>query len=912
MNEKQFHNLDMASTAELMRTDLIKGLAGEEARIRLEKYGPNELQERKGRSFFEMVLDQLKNFLVIILIVASVISMVLGEFIDAAVIMAIVVMNAVIGVVQESKAEKALAALKKMAAPTAKVIRDGHVLDIPSRELVPGDIVLLETGNYVTADVRLIESINLKVEEASLTGESVPVEKDAAAIVPADATVGDRRNCGFMSTMVTYGRGKGIVVATGMQTQIGKIAQMIQDVEEEPTPLQKKLEELGKALGIIALSICALIFVIGVGLRGEHVLEMFMVAVSLAIAAVPEGLPAIVTICLALGMQRMVARHALIRRLPAVETLGSTTVICSDKTGTLTQNEMTVVKMYLSGRMVEVTGRGYTPVGEFRRNGDVLSPRSDPTASELLKGAALCNDAVLERSSERADAWRMVGDPTEGALVVAAAKAGYQKEELEKATPRLAEVPFDSDRKRMATIHKDGGRTPYRAYVKGAPDVMLTLCSRVLEDGEPVPLDDAKRAEILEANHEMATQALRVLAVAYRDMDEIPSKPTPETVETEMVLVGLMGMIDPARPEVRDAVQTCKGAGIKAVMITGDHRDTAVAIARELDMLGPKAGVLTGAELDKIDQEEFAKIVEDVNVYARVSPIHKVKIVEALRARGHVAAMTGDGVNDAPALKRSDIGVAMGITGTDVSKETADMVLTDDNFASIVAAIEEGRIIYANIRKFVFFLLSCNVGEILTVFIAMLIGMPVPLRPIQLLWLNLLTDGLPALALGMEKAEPGIMRRPPRPKAEPILNRDMQVGIVVQGIAIMGATLGAFAVGLQRNNSYEEAQTMAFATLVISELFRAYTARSEYYSIFTLGILSNSYMIGATALSALLILLPLYVPLLHPIFDVVTPDTQDWTVILLFALVPSVIAEITKIFLRMWSPSFKQKVADAA
>ncbi|MGE5617759.1 MAG: calcium-translocating P-type ATPase, SERCA-type [Sphingomonadaceae bacterium] len=908
--EKEYHSLDLVEAAGQLRTDLAKGLSAEEARARLEKYGPNELQERKGPSFLQMVLAQLTDFLVIILIVASVISMVLGEFIDAGVIMAIVVLNAIIGVVQESKAEKSLAALKKMAAPMAKVIRDGHVLDVPSRELVPGDLVLLETGNYVPADVRLIESVNLKIEEASLTGESVPVEKDCNALLKPDAPIGDRKNSGFMSTTVTYGRGKGIVVGTGMQTQIGKIAQMIQEVEAEATPLQKKLEELGKSLGIACLAICAVVFALGVW-EGNELLEMFMVAVSLAIAAVPEGLPAIVTICLALGMQRMVARHALIRRLPAVETLGSVTVICSDKTGTLTQNEMTVVKMFVDGQMVDVSGKGYTPVGEFLQKGTKLSPKDNAVVSTLLRGAALCNDAVLERSTEREDAWRMVGDPTEGALVVAAAKAGFQKEEMEKAAPRVAEVPFDSDRKCMTTFHKDGGATGFTAFVKGAPDVMLSQCTKMLLDGQVVPLDEAKRQQVLDANHSMAAQALRVLAIAYRDFDEVPAKPTPETVERELTLVGLMGMIDPARPEVKDAVHTCKSAGIKAVMITGDHKDTAVAIADELDMIGPKRGVLTGADLDKISDEEFANIVEDVNVYARVSPAHKVKIVEALRAKGHVAAMTGDGVNDAPALKRADIGVAMGITGTDVAKETADMVLTDDNFASIVSAVEEGRIIYSNIRKFVFFLLSCNVGEILTVFIAMLIGMPVPLRPIQLLWLNLLTDGLPALALGMEKAEPGIMNRPPRPKTEAILNREMQIGIAVQGVAIMVATLGAFSIGLQRNSSYEEAQTMAFATLVFSELLRAYTARSEYYSIFTLGIFSNKYMVGATILSSLLILLPLYLTFLHPIFDVVTPDAQDWTVILLFALIPSTAAEITKIFLRRFSTSFRQKSVEA-
>ncbi|HZK66581.1 MAG TPA: HAD-IC family P-type ATPase, partial [Chloroflexota bacterium] len=613
IKQREYHALDVVAAAEQLDSHPTKGLSSEEAKARLEKYGPNELTERKGPSFLQMVMAQLANFLIIILIVASVISIFLGEYIDAVVIMAIVVLNAIIGVVQESKAEKSLAALKKMAAPMAKVVRDGHVYDIPSRELVIGDLVILETGNYVPADVRLAESVNLKIEEASLTGESVPVEKDARQVHGPEATIGDRHNSGFMSTTVTYGRGRGLVVGTGMGTQIGEIAEMIQSVETESTPLQQKLEGLGKTLGIAALGICAVVFALGV-FRGENILEMFMVAVSLAIAAVPEGLPAIVTICLALGMQRMVARHALIRRLPAVETLGSVTVICSDKTGTLTQNEMTVVKMYVDGQTVEVTGKGYAPVGEFRScSAERLVPGNHPDVAVLLRGSALCNDAVLEKSTDREDAWRMVGDPTEGALVVAAAKAGLDKDALEEASPRLAEVPFDSDRKCMSTIHQDGGPTPFIAYVKGAPDILLSQCSSILVNGQVQPLDEAKRAAVLEANHQFASQALRVLAVGCRNLPEIPEKPSPENVERDITLVGLMGMIDPARPEVRDAVHTCGAAGIKAVMITGDYKDTAVAIADELDMLGPKRGVLTGAELDKISDEDFSNMVEDVN-----------------------------------------------------------------------------------------------------------------------------------------------------------------------------------------------------------------------------------------------------------------------------------------------------------
>ena len=887
--------------ARRLGTDLQRGLSQEEAARRLEQLGPNELAEKPRPSMWALLLSQFNNFLIIILLVASVISILLGEFIDAGAIIAIVILNAVLGVIQESKAEEALAALKKMAAPEAHVIRDGHLISIPAREVVPGDLVVLETGNYVPADVRLVESANLRIEEASLTGESVPAKKDARAILPADAPLGDRQNMAFMGTLVTYGRGRGIVVATGMQTQIGRIAAMIQEVEEEATPLQQKLDQLGRWLGIAALVICGVIFLAGV-LRGISVLEMFMTAVSLAIAAVPEGLPAVVTICLALGMQRMIQRHALIRRLPAVETLGSATVICSDKTGTLTQNEMTVVQVWADNTLLNVTGEGYRPEGEFMDRSEVVDPRGYPAVDLLLRGMLLCNDARLE-AVEASDnggrpSWRIAGDPTEGALVVLAAKAGYWKDEMERLQPRLAEIPFDSGRKRMTTIHPNE-RGGYIAFVKGAPDIVLQHATHIYVDGTVRELTDFDRERILEVNASLASNALRVLALAYRELDELPAEPTPELVEKDLVFVGLVGMIDPARAEVRDAIRVARQAGIRPVMITGDYPNTAVAIAKDLNLLRPQGKVLTGAELDRISDEELVRIVEDVDVFARVSPEHKMRIVEALRQRGHIVSMTGDGVNDAPALKRADIGVAMGITGTDVSKQTADMVLTDDNFASIVAAVEEGRIIYSNIRKFVFFLLSCNVGEILVIFLATIAGLPLPLTAIQLLMLNLLTDGAPALALGVERGDPDTMERPPRPVNEPVINKEMLIGIAVQAVAITAATLTAFLIGLRAfPDNLAGAQTMAFATLSLSELFRAYTSRSERYSVFAIGVFSNKYMQYAFLASLAILLAIIYVPVLDPIFDTAFLGWEHWAEILPLVLIPSVAAEITKWFLR--------------
>ncbi len=929
-NIDKFHSTSVEQAATSLGTRLDTGLSREEAQRRLEVYGYNELSERPRPGFLRMLLDQFNNFLVIILIIAAVVSLLLGEVVDAIAIMVIVVLNSIVGVIQESKAEQALAALKKMAAPNAQVIRDGHQITIPSRELVPGDLIVIEAGNYIPADLRLVESYNLKVEEASLTGESVPVDKDEDVVLDEDVTLGDRLNSAFMSTIATYGRGKGIAVATGMKTEIGKIAEMLQSYEEEETPLQGKLNQLGKALGIVCLTICGLIFIYGLirdtqfstifndGLLAyftnekKDIVGLFMTAVSLAIAAVPEGLPAVVTICLALGMQQMIKRHALIRKLPAVETLGCATVICSDKTGTLTQNEMTIVQMWANDKKIKITGEGYNPSGAYYFNEAVFDPLSDSTISLLLCGGLACNDAKLEEGQDDkgGKTWRMVGDPTEGAIVVAAAKSGLLREYIEQSCPRVMEIPFDSDRKRMTTIHEISGAentslavsclpSPVIAYIKGAPDIILDLCTNVVLNGKEVPLSEKKKEEILSINKNMAGQALRVLAVACRHLQAKPSSADHAVIERELTFVGLMGMIDPARPEVKEAIKVAQGAGLKSVMVTGDYKDTAVAIAGDIGLLTPGGKVFTGAELDKMSDEELVRDIDRADAFCRVSPQHKTRIVDAFKAKGNVVAMTGDGVNDAPALKRANIGVAMGISGTDVTKETADMVLTDDNFASIVSAIEVGRTIYANIRKFVYFLLACNIGEILIVFFSMLLGMPVPFRPIMLLWLNLVTDGAPALALGLEKGEPDIMKRPPRPTNEPVVNRDMRVGLIVVPIVDTIAMLTVFWIGLIRYpGNLAAAQTMAFVALCSSELLRAYTSRSEHYSIFSIGVFSNRWMQWAVGSSFIMVLMAVYVPFLRPFFGTAFLGAADWLCMLPFIIMAPLAAEITKVFLR--------------
>ena len=959
-----WHALTPDQTIQQLATPLETGLSSEEVARRLESYGPNQLTEAPGITFWQMLIDQFKSFVVILLIVAAIISAVLGEWIEAAAILTIVILNATLGVIQERRAEQALAALKKLATPEAKVLRDGQRQTVPSTQLVPGDIVLLEAGNYVPADIRLLEAANLRIEEAALTGESVPVQKDANIRLQADIPLGDRKNTTFMGTLVSYGRGRGVVVSTGMRTQIGLIAEMLQAVENEPTPLQQRLDQLGKFLGWATLAICGVVFMVSIfrftdislltendgGLlvylqtAKEEIISMFMLAVGLAIAAVPEGLPAVVTISLALGMREMIQRHALIRKLSSVETLGSTTVICSDKTGTLTQNEMTLTRIWVDGRYLSITGKGRTLSGEFQEDGKPVELEAYPAVRTALWVGALNNDSELTISgtSEEEQTYSMTGDPTEGALVVAAAKAGALPRPLNHAYPRVQEVPFDSERKRMITVHKIRESTPddfspfyqhetgeYVVAIKGGPDVVLDLCTHYQRmDNTPVHLTDEQRMRILNSNDKMTQDALRVLGVAYRVSHTLPDMEDLEKLEEGMIFVGLVGMIDPPRPEVTSALAKAAKAGIRTIMITGDFPNTARAIAEAIGLLKPNHQVLSGAELDSLNDEQLRQQVEYTDVFARVSPEHKLRIVEALRDDGEVVAMTGDGVNDSPSIKRADIGVAMGITGTDVAKESADMVLTDDNYASIVAAVEQGRIIYDNIRKFVFFLLSSNVAEIMVIFLATLAGLPSPLTVIQLLWLNLLTDGAPALALAMEKGDPAIMERSPRPPSEPIINRRMQLGIVVQTITQTGVVLGAFVIGLLwhleagvlmpagmssltyllhhnwRGVDIQTAETMAFVTLSLCELFRAYTVRSETISIFRLGVFSNKYMQYAVGLSLLMLILVVGVPFLQPIFNTHFPSPREWGVILALSLVPAIAEEITKAYLR-WKDARK-------
>ena len=953
-----WHALTPEQILHQLATPPDSGLTSEEAANRLQSYGPNQLDEAPGITFWQMLIDQFKSFVVLMLIAAAIISSLLGDWEEAVAILAIVVLNATLGVVQERRAEQALAALKKLAAPEAQVVRDGQRQSVPSPQLVPGDIVLLEAGNYIPADIRLLEAANLRIEEAALTGESVPVQKDANIHLEADIPLGDRKNTTFMGTLVSYGRGRGVVVSTGMRTQIGLIAEMLQAVENEPTPLQKRLDQLGKLLGVATLGICGVVFLVAIlrftdlsllsaseggvlvylNAAKEEIIAMFMLAVGLAIAAVPEGLPAVVTISLALGMREMIQRHALIRRLSSVETLGSTTVICSDKTGTLTQNEMTLTRIWVDGRYLSITGKGHTLKGEFQEDGQAIDLEAYPAVRTALWVGALNNDSELTISgtSEEEQTYRVSGDPTEGALVVAAAKAGALPRPLNHAYPRVHEVPFDSERKRMITVHKIRESAPddfspfyhhetsmYVVAIKGAPDMVLDLCTHYqrMED-TPVPLTEEQRMRILAANDQMTQEALRVLGVAYRVSPTHPIMEDLEKLEEGMVFVGLVGMIDPPRPEVALALAKASKAGIRTIMITGDFPNTGRAIAQAIGLLKPNHQVLSGAELDNLTDEQLKQQVEYTDVFARVSPEHKMRIVEALRDDGEVVAMTGDGVNDAPSIKRANIGVAMGITGTDVAKESADMVLTDDNYASIVSAVEQGRIIYDNIRKFVFFLISSNVAEIMIIFLATLAGLPAPLTVIQLLWLNLLTDGAPALALAMEKGDPAIMERPPRPPSEPIINRTMRLGITIQTIAQTGVVLGAFVVGLlwhleagalvpagmnplaylvQHDWSgvdVQAAETMAFVTLSLCELFRAYTVRSERQSIFRLGILSNKYMQYAVGLSVVLMLAAVSLPFLQPIFNTHFPSLREWGVIVVFALVPAVAEEFTKLYLR--------------
>ncbi len=860
------------------------GLSLAEAARRLQEHGPNEIGRAKGASAWTLLLEQFKNVLIVILLVATGLSAFLGHELEAIAIAVIVIFAVLLGFIQEYRAERAIEALREMAAPTASVLREGQENEIPARELVPGDVVLLGAGDKVPADLRLMEAVNLQIEEAALTGESVAVEKHTELLPDPDLPVGDRKNMAYAGTAATYGRGRGVVVATGRATEFGKIAQMIETVETGRTPLQENLDRLGRSLAHATFVVVAIIVGLGL-LRGQPFIEMLVFGIALAVAVVPEALPAVVTISLAIGVRRMVKRHALMRRLPAVETLGSTSVICSDKTGTLTKDEMTARRILCAGQVFSISGAGYDPHGEFSRNGSVVEPPE--SVKRLLRAAVLATDAhIVYHEAERR--WHVKGDPTEGALVVAAAKAGLRKADLEARYPRVHEIPFTSETKRMTTLH-EGPEGPV-AYAKGAPEILLETCSRHLTAAGEKPLDEASREAIRQAARQMASDALRLLGVAEK------AGAAPKDSERDMTFLGLLGMSDPPRPEAKPAIETCLLAGIRPVMITGDHPLTARAVAKELGMLqGGK--VVTGAELSSMADEELEREAESVEVYARVSPAHKLKVVTALQKRGHVVAMTGDGVNDAPALKKADIGIAMGITGTDVTKEAAAMTLTDDNFASIVAAVEEGRAIFGNIKKYLMYLLSSNIGEIGLMAAATLLGIPLPLSAVQILYVNLATDGLPALALAVDPPERDLMRRPPRSRRTGIFTRPVVALMLAGGLWSALVNLAIFLWALRSGRSLEEAMTMTFVSLVLIQFFKAYNFRSDRHSVLR-SPFANKWLNLAILWELSLLGLILYVPFLARPFSNYSLSGMDWLVILGVALTVSPVLELTKWLVR--------------
>ena len=896
--EKSWFNKTSQEVEQELKTDYQKGLSSSQVQENMKKYGLNELQEKKKDSLLKKFLEQFKDFSIIVLIIAAIVSGVVGVaqgegFTDTIIILIVVILNAVIGVAQESKAEKSLEALKKLSSHASKVIRNGKEQVIPARELVPGDLVIIETGDYIAADLRTIEAVNLKSQEASLTGESVPVEKITEKIDGNEIGIGDRKNMLFSSSLITYGRGKAIVVNTGMNTEVGKIAGMLDNAEKQETPLQQKLNDLGKTLGIACLAICAVIFVIGL-LQGKEIIDMFMTAVSLAVAVIPEGLVAVSTIVLAIGVQKMVKKHAIVKKLPAVETLGSSTVICSDKTGTLTQNKMTVEKVFCDDELQDVKKVNTTE--DFKK---------------LVYNCMLCNDSRLLEDGQ------LAGDPTETALVDMAFKLDYEQS-IYRENPRVEEVPFDSERKLMTTVNKKNGK--YIVYTKGGVDELLKCCNSFLYKGEVRTSINNYAKWIRENNEKMAKDALRVLAFAYKELDHMPSKTEMKTIESDLTFIGMVGMIDPPRIEAKKAVEKCKKAGIKTVMITGDHKVTAVAIAKKLGILKDESEALTGTELEKMTDEELTKNVRKYSVYARVSPEHKVRIVKAWQANGEVVAMTGDGVNDSPALKTADIGCAMGKVGTEVAKEAADVILTDDNFATIVSAVEEGRRIYDNILKVIQFLLSCNVGEVIVLLLATLfapqigqwfgisdITMIQVLLPIHILWINLVTDTFPALALAFDPANKDIMDRKPVKRNEGIFTKGRTFRIIYQGIMIGGLTLVAYLIGLGTTNKaidgltleqtkIEVGQTMAFIVLAFSELIHVFNIRDNKNSIFKTGILGNGVLILAILASALLMVVILFIPQLRTIFSIPILPSDNIIETIVLVLSPIVIVEIMKLF----------------
>ncbi|MEX2287558.1 MAG: cation-translocating P-type ATPase [Planctomycetaceae bacterium] len=856
------------------------GLTGAEAARRLDEYGPNELQAARRISPWTILFEQFKNVLIVILLAATALSAFLGHGVEAVAIAVIVLFAVLLGFVQEYRAERAIEALRQMAAPTATVLRDGEENEVPTRDLVPGDVVVLRAGSRIPGDARLIEAVNLQIQEAALTGESVAVEKHVAPLSNPDLALGDRKNMAYAGTAATYGRGRGLVVATGMKTEFGKIAQMLQTVEAGKTPLQENLDKLGHTLARAAFVVVAIIVALGL-FRGEPFIEMLVFGIALAVAVVPEALPAVVTISLAIGVQRLVKRHALMRRLPAVETLGSTSVICSDKTGTLTKDEMTARRLYVAGQRLDVSGAGYEPHGQFSYDG-VTVELSSPF-KQLLRAGALASDAHIVHD-EADSRWHVKGDPTEGALVVAAAKSGMKKADLDAQFPRVNEIPFASETKRMTTLHSVAEDVV--AFAKGAPEIILDSCEQQsTADGE-TRLDAASRKVLVEAVRHMASEGLRVLAVAAK------ANATLENAERDMTLLGLVGMIDPPRPEAKAAIQTCEQAGIRVVMITGDHPITAQAVARELGLF--KTGrVTSGAELEAMSEAELEREVENIDVYARVSPAHKLRVVMALQQKGHIVAMTGDGVNDAPALKKADIGIAMGISGTDVAKEAAAMMLTDDNFASIVAAVEEGRGIFSNIKKYLMFLLSSNIGEIGLMGGAMLLGLPLPLTAVQILYVNLATDGLPALALALDPPEADLMRRKPGNPRKGIFTRPVVTLIMVGGVWSMLVNLGLFAWALNSGRSVAEAMTMTFVSLVLIQFFKAYNFRSDRLSLLNRPF-ANTWLNWAILWELVLLLVIVNVPFLHEPFGTFSLPLVDWAIVVGLALTISPVLEAAK------------------
>lgn len=904
MEQRSWHRIGAKELEEVLGVQPQQGLGDGEAAQRRESSGFNELSEGKRLSPVTLFLNQFKDFMVLVLMGATLVSGLLGEYLDAVTIVAIILLNGVLGFVQEFRAERSLRALKGLSAPTAKVVRDGSMKVIPARDLVPGDIVLLESGDRIPADVRWLQCSSVYAEESALTGESVPVAKHAEAIYAEDVALGDQKNIGFLGTMVTRGTGRAVVVRTGMDTEMGKIADLLQNTDEQETPLQHRLEQLGKILIYVSLGLTIVVVLAGI-LHGQPAPAMFLAGVSLAVAAIPEGLPAIVTIALALGVQRMIKRKAIVRKLPSVETLGCASVICSDKTGTLTQNKMTVTALWTGGRELEVTGEGYAPVGGVFEKGRPVDLKNEQGLRRMMQIGALCSNAEIaetalsqprgkkkgkgdEENDTAPTTWELKGDPTEGALVALSAKMGLTAQTLAVTFQREHEFPFDSERKLMSVIASHpGGRL---LCTKGAPDVLLGNCAYILWEGQVVPCTGTLRQKVLEANERMAGQALRVLGLAYRDLRQGENPGSEKEAESQLIFAGLAGMIDPPRKEVRDAIHVTRRAGIKTVMITGDHGTTAEAIANQLGILPRGGSVLTGSQLARMEDDELDRISDNVYVYARVSPEHKLRIVKSLQRRGHVVAMTGDGVNDAPAIKAADIGISMGITGTDVTKEASALVLGDDNFSTIVAAIEEGRSIYENIRKFIRYLLASNVGEILTMFFAMMMGLPLPLVPIQILWVNLVTDGLPAMALGVDQPEKDLMEHKPRGAKENIFARRLGWKIISRGFLIGLCTLAAFWLTLRTAPDSAaqlvQAQSVAFATLVMAQLIHVFDCRSSR-SIFHRNPFQNKYLVLAVLSSVVLMLAVMYIPVMQPVFKTVPLGLRDWALVLVMAGIPT-------------------------